>query len=76
MISVMVGSKNAYPLGQRGDDMKGVIQMVSGIVIGGAGFYQIAEHPAQGICALLLAGFLVMTGFENKLAGRSQEPGN
>ncbi len=56
--------------------MKGVIQMVSGIVIGGAGFYQIAEHPAQGICALLLAGFLVMTGFENKLAGRSQEPGN
>jgi hypothetical protein len=58
------------------DDMKGIIQMVSGIAIGGAGFYQIAEHPIQGICALLLAGFLMMTGFENKLAGRPQEPAN
>lgn len=56
--------------------MKGIIQMVSGIAIGGTGFFHIAEHPVQGICALFLAGFLVMAGFENKLAGRSQEPGN
>ena len=48
--------------------MRGIIQIVSGLVIGGAGFHQIAFHPVPGICALLLAGFLIMTGFENKLA--------
>ena len=53
--------------------MTGVIQIVSGLVIGGAGFYQIAVHPVQGISALFLAGFLVMIGFEKKLAGRSRE---
>ncbi|MFZ0931182.1 MAG: hypothetical protein WAN11_21430 [Syntrophobacteraceae bacterium] len=53
--------------------MNGIIHIISGFVIGGAGFHQIAEHPVQGICALALAGFLVMTGFEKKLADRSRE---
>ena len=53
--------------------MTGIIQIVSGFIIGGAGFHQIAEHPVQGICALLLAGFLVMIGFEKKLSERSRE---
>ena len=53
--------------------MAGTIQIISGLVIGGAGFYQIAVHPIQGICALFLAGFLVMIGFEKKLAERSRE---
>jgi hypothetical protein len=57
-------------------DMRGTIQIVSGLIVGGAGFYQIAIHPMQGICALFLAGFLVMTGFEKKLAGRPEETGN
>ncbi len=52
--------------------MNGIIQIVSGFVIGCAGFHQIAEHPLQGICALFLAGFLVMIGFEKKLAERSR----
>ena len=56
--------------------MRGTIQIVSGLIVGGAGFYQIAIHPMQGICALFLAGFLVMTGFEKKLAGRPEETGN
>ena len=55
--------------------MNGIIQIVSGLVIGCAGFHQIAEHPLQGICALFLAGFLVMTGFEKKLAERFEESG-
>jgi len=56
--------------------MKGIIQIVSGIAVGAAGFYQISEHPVQGICALFLAGFLVMSGFDNRLAARTDEPGN
>jgi hypothetical protein len=56
--------------------MTGIIQIISGFVIGGAGFHQIAEQPIQGICALFLAGFLVMIGFEKKLAERSREIGN
>ncbi len=53
--------------------MSGVIQIVAGLVIGCAGFLQIAEHPVQGISALFLAGFLIMTGFEKRLAQRSRE---
>ena len=53
--------------------MTGMIQIASGLVIGGAGFYQIAVHPIQGICALFLAGFLVMIGFEKKMVRRSRE---
>ncbi len=53
--------------------MTGIIQIVSGFVIGGAGFHQIAEHPIPGICALFLAGFLIMIGFEKMLAERSRE---
>jgi hypothetical protein len=56
--------------------MNGIIQIVSGFVIGGAGFHRIAEHPIQGISALFLAGFLVLIGFEKKLAERSREIGN
>ena len=53
--------------------MNGIIQIVSGFVIGGVGFHQIAEHPIQGICALFLAGFLVMIGFEKMLPDRSRD---
>ena len=53
--------------------MSGIIQIVSGLVIGLAGFHQIAEHPVQGISALFLAGFLIMIGFEKKLVERSRE---
>jgi hypothetical protein len=63
---------SSFP-GKGGDDMSGVIQIVSGLVLGCAGFHQIAEHPIQGISALFLAGFLVMIGFEKKLAERSRE---
>ncbi|MGC9965763.1 MAG: hypothetical protein ABSE08_10190 [Syntrophobacteraceae bacterium] len=56
--------------------MRGIFQIVSGLVIGGAGFHQIAIHPIQGICALFLAGFLVMTGFEKKLGEEHEETGN
>jgi len=54
-------------------DMNGIIKIVSGLVIGLAGFHQIAQHPVQGISALFLAGFLVMIGFEKRLAERSRE---
>ncbi|SPF49084.1 hypothetical protein SBDP1_780002 [Syntrophobacter sp. SbD1] len=53
--------------------MNGIIQIVSGLVIGGAGFHQISVDPIQGACALFLAGFLVMIGFEKKLAARSRD---
>jgi hypothetical protein len=56
--------------------MRGMIQIVSGIVIGGVGYHQIAVHPIQGICVLFLAGFLVMTGFEKKLGDGHEETGN
>ncbi len=55
--------------------MTGIIQIVSGFIIGGAGFHQISESPIQGMCALFLAGFLIMTGLEKKLikaAGKSE----
>lgn len=48
--------------------MSAIIQIVSGLIVGGAGFHHIANHPVEGICALFLAGFLLMTGFEKKLA--------
>jgi hypothetical protein len=69
----LIGTELAYYFGQRRSDMSGIIQIVSGLVIGCAGFHLIAEHPIQGICALFLAGFLVMIGFEKKLAERSRE---
>ena len=47
--------------------MNGIIKIVSGLVIGLAGFHQIAQHPVQGISALFLAGFLVMIGFEKEI---------
>ncbi len=53
--------------------MNGTIQIVSGLLIGGAGFHQIAVHPVQGACALFLAGFLIMIGFEKKTAARSRD---
>jgi hypothetical protein len=56
--------------------MNGIIYITSGLVIGGAGFYQIAAYPVQGVCALFLAGFLVMIGFEKKLGKHSQEVKN
>jgi hypothetical protein len=56
--------------------MTGIIQIFSGLVIGGAGFHQIAVRPIQGVCALFLAGFLVMIGFEKRLAVRSRQIGD
>jgi hypothetical protein len=56
--------------------MAGMIRIFSGIVIGGAGFEQIGAHPVPGVCALFLAGFLVVIGLEQKLSGNSQKFGD
>jgi sulfite exporter TauE/SafE len=48
--------------------MTGIIQIALGLVIGGAGFHQIAANPIQGVCALFLAGFLIMIGLEKRMA--------
>ena len=53
--------------------MTGIIQIVSGLLIGAAGFHQISENPVQGMCALFLAGFLLMTGFEKKILNSRDE---
>ncbi|MGC8490219.1 MAG: hypothetical protein ACP5SH_00640 [Syntrophobacteraceae bacterium] len=52
--------------------MGGVFQIITGIVIGGAGFDQIGTHPVQAVCALFLAGFLIMIGLEKELSGHSR----
>jgi hypothetical protein len=54
-------------IGKRRPDMIIYIQIILGLLVGGAGFRQIAESPLQGICALFLAGFLIMTGLEKML---------
>lgn len=51
-----------------------IIQIVMGILIGGAGFHHIAENPVPGISALFLAGFLVMTGLEKLITRQRQKP--
>ena len=48
--------------------MAGVIRIISGVAIGGAGFDQIGAHPVQGVCALFLAGFLILIGLEQQLS--------
>ncbi|MCL5406814.1 MAG: hypothetical protein M1398_08915 [Deltaproteobacteria bacterium] len=48
--------------------MAGTIQIISGIVIGVAAFDQIGAHPVQGVCALCLAGFLIIIGLDKKLS--------
>ena len=53
--------------------MTGMIWVVSGLVIGSAGYCQIAAHPVQGICALFLSGFLVTIGFEKRSAKHLRE---
>jgi hypothetical protein len=58
----------------RRPDMTYLIQIILGVIIGGAGFHQIAENPIQGISALFLAGFLVMTGFEKRLSRQNEKP--
>ncbi len=50
------------------------VQIGLGLLIGGAGFHSIGENPLQGSCALFLAGFLIMSGFEKRLAARLGEP--
>lgn len=50
------------------------IQIGLGLLIGGIGFHAIGENPLQGSCALFLAGFLFMSGFEKRLAGKQGEP--
>ncbi len=52
-----------------------LIQIILGVIVGGAGFHQIAENPVQGICALFLGGFLIMTGFEKRLARQNDKSG-
>lgn len=44
--------------------MIALIEMAIGVVVGMAGFSRICENPTLGCCALLLAGFLAMNGFE------------
>jgi hypothetical protein len=56
--------------------MAGMIRIISGIVIGGAGFYQIGAHPVQGVCALFLAGFLIIIGLDQELSGDSRRLGD
>ena len=49
------------------------IQITLGLLIGGAGFNHIAESPLPGCCALLVAGFLMMTGFEKWFLRKAAE---
>ena len=56
--------------------MAGMIRIFSGIVVGGAGFEQIGTHPVPGVCALFLAGFLIVIGLEQELSGHSQKLGD
>ena len=51
------------------------IQIILGLLIGGAGFHRIVENPLQGSCALFLAGFLFLTGFEKRLFGKPTQSG-
>lgn len=51
--------------------MAGMVRIISGIVIGGAAFDQIGTHPVQGVCALFLAGFLIIIGLEKEIADHS-----
>lgn len=55
--------------------MIGLTKIFLGLIVGGAGFLRMAEEPLQGCCALLLAGFLVMTGFDERrvLKARASE---
>ncbi|MFZ2447394.1 MAG: hypothetical protein WAW37_13640 [Syntrophobacteraceae bacterium] len=49
------------------------IEITLGLLIGGVGFNHIAENPLPGCCALLIAGFLIMTGFEKRLFRKAAE---
>lgn len=49
------------------------IQIFFGILVGGAGFKQLAENPLEGVSALFLAGLLIMTGFERVLFRNPQK---
>lgn len=69
----MDGMEFAPDLMQRRPEMLALIRMALGLVVGGAGFYWIAENPLHGCCALLLAGFLVMTGLEKHLARKAAD---
>jgi len=50
------------------------IQILLGVIVGGAGFSRIAENPLQGICGLFLAGFVIMTGLEKLLSRNLHKP--
>ncbi len=50
------------------------MQIGLGLLIGWAGFHGLGENPFQGSCALFIAGFLFMSGFEKRLAGKHGEP--
>jgi hypothetical protein len=54
--------------------MASCIEIFLGLLVGGAGFRQIAENPLPGMCALLLAGALIMAGFEKMLSKRPEKP--
>lgn len=44
--------------------MMRIILYVCGLLVGVVGFLRISYNPLEGTSALLLAGFLVMRGFE------------
>lgn len=51
-----------------------LFEIVSGLVIGAAGFARLADDPLQGCWALLLAGFLLMTGVEKTIFKERRKP--
>ncbi len=69
----LYGMNFAIPDVGRRRVMREFIQIGLGLLLGTAGFYKICEQPVQGICALFLAGLLVLTGFEKKFLKTDQK---
>ena len=55
--------------------MAGMFRIVSGVVIGVAGFYQLGAYPVRGVCALFLAGFWIIIGVEEQISVHSSRTG-
>ncbi len=53
--------------------MTALIEIALGMLLGVAGFYYLAVDPYKGCGALLLSGFLVITGFERSLSRKPAE---
>jgi hypothetical protein len=54
--------------------MFAVIEIATGLMVGGVGFIRMADSPVQGCCALLLAGFLLMRRIEKQLVQKKPNP--